>query len=205
MAEWDHSRVKWRHLGKGFRESFGTTYLLYCGNSHSQHSALPSMFWKYSSLQGEYIFPIIYHFISILSLSVSFLQFLSASRQPQRSAPSAYSCCIPLEQLGTFLTGTQSVLVRGVLYDAYLRRFPSLWKFSFHSEAALQSSSPCCQSVENACLPSKGAFLLFSLCDWRQMLISRAESCMEQHLPSPRDNTDKNYGIRTLNYESCSL
>lgn len=142
-----------------------------------------------------------YYFVLICFLPTVFKCFQTTSKVSTLSIQLLYS----LGAASCFLTGTQSVLVRGFLYNAYLRRFPSLWKFSFHSEASFQSFSPCWQSVENVCLPSKGAFLLFSLCDWRQMLISQAESCVEQHLPSPQSNTDKNYGIRTLNYESCSL
>lgn len=132
--------------------------------------------------------------------------FLSASREPWSSAPSAYMLLYSLGAASCFLTGTELVLVSGFLYNSDLRWFPSLWKFSFHSEASLLSFSPCWESFENACLPSQeGWVLLFSFSDWRHMLISKAKSCMERHLSSRQNNTDKNYGIRTLNHESSSI
>lgn len=86
------------------------------------------------------ISPIFYHFfimIIILSLLVSFLHFLSASRQACCSAPSAHMLLYSLGAAGCFLTGTQLVLVSGFLCNGHLRGFPPLWKFPFNSETSL--------------------------------------------------------------------
>lgn len=76
-----------------------------------------------------------YYFVLICVLPTVFKCFQTTSKVSTLSVQLLYS----LGAASCFLTGTQSVLVRGFLYN--LRRFPSLRKFSFHSEASFQSFS----------------------------------------------------------------
>lgn len=182
-AEWDHSRVKWRHS----RERASGTPLVRHMSFTVIITTLTILLCKWcSELQqftgwkiSPHLFSLFHHgyyfvFVGFLPAFFEVLPDKLVARHPQHTC-----CCIPLEQLAVSLQG-QLVLVSGVLYNRHVRGFPPLWKFSFHSET---SFSLCWHSVENACLPSEGGWvLLSSLSDWRHMQISQGESCMEQHL-----------------------
>lgn len=139
IAEWGHSRLKWRHP----REKAARIQLVWERSFTVVITTLTSQLCKWCSELHQFTVWIISpHLLSLFHhhyyfVSVRFLPaFLSASRQAGCPAPSAHMLLYPLGAAGCFLTGTQLVLVSGFLYNRHLIGFPPLWKFSFHSETS---------------------------------------------------------------------